>query len=353
MFPRNCWYVAAISGEVPNRGILGRVVCEIPVAIYRTVNGEPAALLDRCPHRLYPLSKGEVTDKGLQCGYHGLTFAGDGRCVAIPSQPEIPHTACVRSFPVREAHGFIWLWPGEAALAETTPLPSFPTGAGYRQGLDFSCVTDTANWGVAGPERIHIEANYMLVVDNLLDLTHAPFVHKSTFSADSVLASERTITSEGDQVYDFIAMQAPLSPALQNAYQLGVELHDNFLETHWTPPGVMILAHGATLKGGVREDGTCVLGVNIITPETSTTCHYFWVQSVWQNKGRGAVRDTWRELTRLAFAEDEATLRNQQANISRFGVEDLDGSVDLVLKADRAIVMARRLVARKVQAELR
>ncbi len=140
-------------------------------------------------------------------------------------------------------------------------------------------------------------------------------------------------------------MQAALSPALQNAYQLGDELHDNFMETHWALPGVMILAHGATLKGGVREDGTCVLGVNIITPETSTSCHYFWVQSVWQKKGNGVAPDTWGKLTRLAFAEDEATLRTQQANLSRFGVEDL------VLKADRAIVMARSIVARKVRAE--
>ncbi len=351
MFPKNSWYVAAMSHEVPEKGVLGRVVCEVPVAIYRDVSGALTALLDRCPHRLYPLSQGKVTERGLQCGYHGLTFGGDGRCLEIPSQPEIPPNACVRSFPVREGHGFIWFWPGDPAVAKATPLPIFPTAPGYRQGLDFSCLTDLDNWGVAGPERIHIDANYMLAVDNLLDLTHTAFVHASTFDNGAVLTSERTVKASGDQIYDFFAIQGQLSKNLQKAYLLDDRIHDNFLETHWAPPGVMILVHGATVKGGVREDGACVLNVNIITPETATTCHYFWAQCVWGNKGDGRVRDTWGELTKIAFAEDETTLRNQQANLSRFAVDDLDHGVGLVLKADRAIVMARKIVARKNGAE--
>jgi vanillate monooxygenase len=351
MFPKNCWYVAAISTEIAPGAILSRTVCETPLALFRSHEGEVSVLLDRCPHRLYPLSAGTVTERGLQCGYHGLTFAGSGRCVDIPSQPEIPANACVRSFPVRESHGFVWIWPGEPAIAQATPLPAFPTGEGYLQGLDFSCVTDTANWGVAGPELIQIDANYMLAVDNLLDLTHTAFVHKDTFDNGAVLSSERSVKAVGDHVFDFFAIQGQLSKVLQNAYLMGDELQDNFLETYWAPPGIMILVHGATPRGEDRHKGAIVLNVNIVTPATATSCHYFWVQSVWQNKGDGVVRDNWDRMTRVAFAEDEATLSNQQANLTRFGVGDVSEDIGLVLKADKAIVLARRIVAKKLRDE--
>ena len=351
MFPKNCWYVAAIASELAPSSVLSRVICEYPVALYRDQAGKVAALLDRCPHRLYPLSAGTVTDRGLQCGYHGLIFAGNGRCVDIPSQSEIPVNACVRSFPLCEAHGFIWLWPGDPAAADEALLPAFATGPGYQRGLDFSCLTDLAHWGVAGPEVIHIDANYMLAVDNLLDLTHTAFVHKATFDNGAVLTSERSIKTVDDQVHDFFAIKGHLSKPLQGAYQLGDALHDNFLETYWAPPGIMILVHGATEHGGVREDGAVVLNTNIITPATASTCHYFWAQSVWANKGDGTVRDTWGALTKIAFAEDEHTLRTQQANLRRFGCEELGDDVSLVLKADRAIILARRIVARKIREE--
>jgi vanillate O-demethylase monooxygenase subunit len=56
-------------------------------------------------------------------------------------------------------------------------------------------------------------------------------------------------------------------------------------------------------------------------------------------------------MTRAAFAEDEETLRNQQTNLDAFGTGSLDGDVALVLKADKAIVLARRIVSRLTRQE--
>lgn len=355
MFPKNAWYVAAIATELPTQGVLARTVCETPLALFRERNGAVGAVLDRCPHRLYPLSKGTMTDAGLQCGYHGLVFDTSGKCRSIPSQTEIPDRACVRAFLVREAHGLIWLWPGDPALAETTPLPGFATGEGYLAGLDFSCLVPSETWGVAGPHRIHIDANYMLAVDNLLDLTHTAFVHAKTFENAGVLGSDRTVKTVGEQqVIDFFGFKNTMSAPLRAGYILdeAVPLYDNYLETYWQAPGVMILVHGAVPEGGDREAaGAIVLNTNIITPETATTCHYFWAQSVYRNRGEGKVRDLWEVMTKAAFAEDEETLRNQQANLAAFGTSSLDDDVALVLKADKAIVLARRIVSRMVKQE--
>lgn len=355
MFPKNAWYVAALSSELATGQVMARQICEIPMALFRKANGTLGAVLDRCPHRLYPLSKGRVVEAGLQCGYHGLVFASDGRCQSIPSQPDIPDRACVTAYQVKEANGLVWVWPGDPRLAADTPLPAFETGPGYLSGLDFSCLEPSDQWGVAGPHLIHINANYMLAVDNLLDLTHTAFVHAKTFDNAGVLDSARTIKTVGErQLIDFFGFKNTMSAPLRAGYLLDekVPLFDNYLETYWHAPGVMILVHGAVPEGGDREsDGAIVLNTNIITPETASTCHYFWAQSVYKNRGDGKVRDLWDMMTRAAFAEDEETLRNQQANLAAFGTDTLDGDVALVLKADKAIVLARRTVARLVRQE--
>ena len=72
-FLRNTWYVAAWSGEV-GRTCLARKILGEPVMLYRTAAGKPVALLDRCPHRLLPLSLGTLQGDTIECGYHGLTF---------------------------------------------------------------------------------------------------------------------------------------------------------------------------------------------------------------------------------------------------------------------------------------
>lgn len=357
MFPKNAWYVCAMSHEIAAGQVMSRVICSFPMAIYRAVDGTPSALLDRCPHRLFPLSAGTVEGDRLRCSYHGLAFAADGKCQEIPSQPEIPASACVRAFPVREAHGLIWVWPGDAAEAEGTAPPGFETGEGYLSGLDFSCLDASDCWGVAGPHVIHLNANYMLAVDNLLDLTHTAFVHATTFDNAGVLDSERTVKAVGDnRLVDFFAFKNTMSRPLRDGYILDedIKVFDNFLETYWQAPGVMILVHGAAPEGVSREDERCaiVLNTNILTPATDTTSHYFWAQSVYRNRGDGKVRDMWDMMTRAAFAEDEEVLERQQANLGRFGSTSLDDDISVVLKADKGIVLARRIVSRMVKREM-
>lgn len=355
MFPKNCWYVAATTSELQPGGVVSRIICEIPMALFRSQEGQVGVLLDRCPHRLFPLSAGRVEGEGLRCAYHGLVFATDGQCREIPTQPEIPVNACATAYPVREQHGLIWVWPGDKALADETPLPGFETGEGYLAGLDFSCLDPSETWGVAGPNVIHLKAGYMLAVDNLMDLTHTAFVHAETFDNAGILDSERTVKAVGQQrLIDFFNFKNTMSAPLRTGYMLdeAVPLFNNFLETYWQVPGIMILVHGAVPEGGDREsDGAIVLNTNILTPATSTTSHYFWAQSVYRNRGEGKVRDLWDVMTKAAFAEDEETLDKQQANLDRFGTTTLDDDVALVLKADKAIVLARRIVNRMVKEE--
>jgi phenylpropionate dioxygenase-like ring-hydroxylating dioxygenase large terminal subunit len=93
MWIRNAWYVAAWTHEIEPGRIHARTIIDRPLVLYRTADGGIVALEDRCPHRFAPLSQGRLEGDALRCMYHGLKFAPDGRCIEIPGQERIPHSA--------------------------------------------------------------------------------------------------------------------------------------------------------------------------------------------------------------------------------------------------------------------
>jgi vanillate O-demethylase monooxygenase subunit len=158
MFIRNAWYVAAWADEVSDKPVARRILGE-PVVLFRDEAGKAAALLDMCCHRGAPLSCGKVVSNGLECGYHGMVYAGDGACVHIPGQVHIPAKARVQSFPLVEKDALLWVWLGDPAAADPSTIVGYPFH------------NDTAHW----PHKhtmYPIEGSASLMVDNLMDLTH-------------------------------------------------------------------------------------------------------------------------------------------------------------------------------------
>ncbi|MEQ8698957.1 MAG: Rieske 2Fe-2S domain-containing protein, partial [Bauldia litoralis] len=156
-WPVNAWYVAAWGHEVEEDGILARTLLGQRVVLFRDAAGAVHALEDRCCHRAVPLRLGKVVPEGLKCGYHGMIFAGDGRCVSIPGQDSVPPQACVRSFPVVERQEFVWMWLGD------------PSAADESQIIDYPWNDDPEHW----PHQhavFHIDCDFMLLIDNLMDL---------------------------------------------------------------------------------------------------------------------------------------------------------------------------------------
>ena len=118
MFLRNYWYVAASDSEI-GRKPFRRIIMNEPIVFYRTEDGTPVALEDRCPHRRLPLSMGKlVGDDVLQCYYHGLRFDRTGACVRVPGQDMIPASARVKAYPVVDRYKWLWIWMGDPALAD-------------------------------------------------------------------------------------------------------------------------------------------------------------------------------------------------------------------------------------------
>ncbi|MGY4344788.1 phenylpropionate dioxygenase-like ring-hydroxylating dioxygenase large terminal subunit [Bradyrhizobium sp. GM7.3] len=178
-FPMNAWYAAAWDADV-KPALLPRTICGKHVVMYRKADGSVAALEDACWHRLVPLSKGRLEGDTVVCGYHGLKYNAQGRCTFMPSQETINPSACVRAYPVVERHRYIWLWMGDPALADPALVP------------DLHWNHDPA-WAGDG-KTIHVNCDYRLVLDNLMDLTHETFVHGSSIGNEAVAEAPFDVT---------------------------------------------------------------------------------------------------------------------------------------------------------------
>lgn len=170
MWIRNAWYVAAWTHEIEPHRIHARTIIDQPLVIYRTSRGGIVALEDRCPHRFAPLSMGRLEGDALRCMYHGLKFAPDGKCIEIPGQKLIPQSACVRRYPLHVVGSWIWVWMGDAGKADPAAIPR-------SLALD-----DPAYRLQAG--QLDYDADYLLIDDNLLDLSHLSFTHEKTLGLD-------------------------------------------------------------------------------------------------------------------------------------------------------------------------
>lgn len=334
-FIRNAWYTAAWSTEL-GRELLARTFLNEPVVMFRREDGKPVAMADRCPHRFAPLSAGRLVGDNVECGYHGLTFDCAGSCVRNPTQPgHLPKAAKVKIYAVVERYNMIWIWMGDPAQADATLVPDFHQ-------------YDYPQWAWSG-DYLKIEANYLLATDNLLDLSHAGFVHRGLLGDDKQAAAEGS-TEVGDTglVEHRMSRDGPAVAAWKAAFD-NYEGHvDYWFNMRWDAPGSMLLDVGVTPTGEQREAGVYIFDVNNLTPETDTTTHYFYGHARNYRIDDPSVTTMWREALAYAFDQDRRMLEAQQRNI---GNVDLMTLKPVMNKADHAAVQARRIVQRMVQRE--
>ena len=332
-FPLQQWYVAALAGEV-GRTPLARTICNAPLVLFRRGDSSLAALDDRCPHRLYQLSRGQIVGDDIECGYHGLRFDGAGTCTLIPAQRSIPAGFGVRSFPAVERCGLVFVWMGDATRADPSAIPDFPEN-------------DGPGWAASGTLR-HVEANYQLVVDNLVDLTHLTFVHKTTLAGPGIQENPLEVRVDGDRVIARRAMRGvDPAPIFRTMRDFPGKI-DRFQNITFIPPSHVHIRIEAA-PAGTTDDPDLVHHVvlNHLTPETERTTHYFWSVARRMRLDDVAIGQRLFELNRAAFEEDGEVLAHQQAMIDRDPAAAMLANLD----ADKATVAARRIVRRLIEDE--
>ena len=155
----NRWYMIAKASEITDKPV-GREIWHQPVVLFRTHDGGLHALEDRCAHRFVRLSHGRVIENKIECAYHGWQFSTAGRCVHVPQlagKSSLPKSQ-VRSFPVVEKHGFIWLFPGDPTLSTA----GAPTAMNEWDDLN----------EIASFVGFTARAHFSYLIENLMDMYH-------------------------------------------------------------------------------------------------------------------------------------------------------------------------------------
>lgn len=344
-FQRNAWYAIAEAGEV-DRQPLRRLALGEPLVLFRTEAGDAVILEDRCCHRLAPLSPGQLIGDAIECPYHGLRFDPEGRCTHVPGQMKIPARAKVRTYPARERYGLIWVWMGNVDQAMQTELPNWQ----WAEDPEWTSIQG----------RFHIRCSYLLAIDNLMDLSHIGYVHKTTIGTanDGELAEIETIDADSRVTVRRWLENQP--PAPSYAKKLGSNRTiDRWQLIEFQPPcyirtfkGMGSQVHGTdgylfdTVDTAPPEGALAISrGNTCITPETDSTCHYFTVHCHHRQTDRKALDYIWGQTVET-LQQDVEILEATQENM------ELDpGARMTFIHVDTGVEKARQLARLAIKAE--
>lgn len=337
---RNAWYVAGFSDELnAEKDILARRLLGEPVVFFRTADGRIQALQDRCPHRFVPLSRGQRVGDSLQCGYHGLRFDGSGACSLNPhGDGAVPKAAKVRAYRAVDRHGLIWWWAGDAARADEGLIPD----------VSFTVTRPQPGGLIRG--SMPTACDYRYVTDNLLDATHADFLHAGTLGSGLFTKVKPRIEDldEGTVRISWWATGAPAGEFFARFLRDPAAPADQWLEATWTAPSIVVLRTGATMAGEPRESGFDSSVMHISTPETATTSHY-WYWGTINIEFDVPTTEAIQKMARFAFEQqDKPMLEAQQHATGDAPFWSLD---PVLLPGDAGAVRARRKLDALIERE--
>ena len=331
---RNCWYVAGWAdglGEAPQQ----KVFLEEPVALFRDASGVAHAVSGRCPHRFAPLGHGTVIEGALMCPYHGLRFDGQGACVHNPHPGgQLPDNR-LQVYPLVERHALLWIWMGEADKADPASIP------------DFGWLSEPRWEAVRGATLA--EGHYELYSDNILDLSHANFLHPALV-ASAFTEGERRFWQDGEKVHsEYVRLDDYLSVGI--AAMLGTQgrKQDFYGHVVWHAPAVLYFDFRADEPGTPRDNCRLLPSLHAFTPETPDTTHYFWATARDFALGDEGFTAAMRGALEFAFEQEDMPLIRDSHRLMRD--QDFWDLRPLILGGDGGGVRARRMLQRLIDRE--
>jgi len=328
LFVQNRWYQLAWAEEFANGEVLSRRVVDIPMVAFRTASGEIAVLDNRCPHRFAPLNEGKRDGDTIACPYHGLVFNAAGLCVRNPHGAAIS-SLNVASYPVLERYKAVWVWVGKGRPDERL-LP------------DLSFIDTTPE---TAQLRLYtsVVANYELLSDNILDLSHADYLHANSLGSGFNTRAKSTVQEHADHIsiaWRSDSDEPPPAFHMESPAKL-------WTEVDWYPPALMVLRAGGH-PVGKPEQGIDSLNLHNMTPETATTTHYFACSTrsflVNDANFNAMLRD---QLIHAFQHEDKPMIEKIQRQM---GTPDLWSLEPKMLPIDKGAVLARRRLTKMIEA---
>lgn len=322
MFLRNAWYVAAWDYEVGRELKPVKILGE-EIVLYRKTDGTPVALEDACPHRKLPLAMGRIKGDNVECGYHGLTFDCSGTCTRVPGAEKIPHVARVRSYPLAERYGLLWIWMGEAEKADPADI------------FQVEHWGDPA-WGVNQGESMMLDCNYLYMTDNLLDPSHVSWVHQTSFGGVSAIEDVPLATTVGENGVTVWRWMLDVEPAPFYAPFLkfsGNCDRKQHYEVRYPSNAIIKAVFVPAGTGGdgkpYHKDVFLMDSYNFMTPIDENHTKYYWFQMRNFAPHDEEVSRQFATSVRGAFEEDRAVLTAVHKGMANKRTPNLDLKIDV------------------------
>ena len=304
-FVRNAWYMAGWSGTIGVEPVPITILNE-PVVLFRDAGRVVGALRDVCPHRAVPLSMGRVAGDHIVCPYHGLEFDRAGICRKNPHVKGPPDRLSTRAYPTVDRHSIVWIWPGEPDHADPDLIP------------DYSMLASPEKFTV-GRGYLHIAADYRMIIDNLMDLAHADYIHAGTVGQPGAAEVQQASVIRDGGTISVNTIWPDLPPsALHKLAWTRTERVDKYLDMKWQPASNLFLDLGVMAPGEPRENGIHTPAAHILTPETERSTHYFWAMARDFDLDNTDLTSRLTEIIGKAFTtEDKPIIEAAQRNIDR------------------------------------
>lgn len=333
-FPINAWYMAAWASEL-SVSLLARTLFGKPMVLFRMEDATPVAFDDRCPHRFAPLSLGKHYGDRIECGYHGLQFDRTGACIANPGGGgHFPPQTRVRAYPLVEKNRIVWIWPGDSDKADPATVP------------DLSLIPPTGGYDNVD-NYIHVKANWLLEIDNIMDLTHVSFLHDGSLGNSSMRSGEVKVSEKGRKIRADLWMPGTLC----GFGPMKGELCDQWTNVEWMAPSVMVLDFGAVPPGQPPVQSPDGYAFHVFTPETERTTHYFFGSSGSYSQDEAGKAEMVRDLQKAVFATEDNPM--VEGVDQRIGDADFWSLQPAILTSDAAAVRVRRRIAKMCREEQR
>lgn len=335
----NQWYVAGLSTEF-TRELKERFILERSIVFYRKDDNTPVALQNRCAHRSFPLHESRLEGNDIRCNYHGIKYNHLGEIVDVPCQEMCPKVK-IHSYPLKEIGPFVWIWMGEPGTADDSLLP------------ELEYVHDREKWTVVYGDYNHVEGNYLLMLENLCDLTHLPFLHGKTFSPNPEYAKIPLQVEENENVVEYYR-------AVKNAWHLKFynffysEQYDFSDIGHEYRHGGRVLSPAMFNGFGVLtpDDGREPLYRYVnhyLTPEYQDSCHYYYYVARNYDLDNERFDSLLLKSITDAFNEDKVATKVMQDIISR----DNHSFREMNIAGDKAGMLMRSIIKKYADAEIR
>ncbi len=195
---------------------------------------------------------------------------------------------------------------------------------------EYEWMDPTHTYGI-GRGYLTIDADYRLIIDNLMDLAHAEYIHPHTVGIAGAADVQKVDVTRDENTVRVNSLYPGIPPSMLNRQLASIsgrpelaagERFDQYHDMMWRPPSNLFLVLGTTLPGRPREEGVDMLTAHILTPETETRTHYFHASArPFAIEDAEAVNRYTEIGARTFVGEDKPILEAAQRNITAIGAK--------------------------------